>query len=586
MPPPAYTWPLSGAAARSVALTPFSTGMVAADWLAQTLWPFNGNAFTPPIVLASGTTPGLSDMAPDAASGVWAVSYTGTLWHQPATGTATAISLPANAVYTGCAFVGGQPYVSTAIGNVLTSGGVIVANWPTAVNSLTGSGGMLAALLVGQSVGTMTTAGVTGSIALPAGISTASCLSVGSGQPVAIAGWQTAPALAGAAAAILSPVDPTVMLAVGSGTATLWRAASGLSDAWNQTQALAGLASLTSIGWAPDGFHALACAPAAGSVQVLSYAAGVIALIQTLSVAGAAAVAVCPGNALNALVAQPGPGQLISLVNTGTWTTGSAVTGLPGVNTVLPYGASGAVAGYASGLAYLTLATGGWQITNRQTLTYAPSVITQDPFGNVYAAGSGLLSVVAASGAGVTGSGAWTGAAPTGSAIEQGRLLLAVPSDGFLYEFGQATPGVWSIQTSNVLSAGASVGLGLSDTTLFVMGAASTTTYGFSGTPFVLTSPVSGAVAQRVGGSWISTPLGVGQTPMAICYDQSNNLRVATSQNTLWTITSGGTVLSSGAVPQYSTQPQSVPLGISSLLAFGAGVYGATSLSGTLVQVA
>jgi hypothetical protein len=73
---------------------------------------------------------------------------------------------------------------------------------------------------------------------------------------------------------------------------------------------------------------------------------------------------------------------------------------------------------------------------------------------------------------------------------------------------------------------------------------------------------------------------------MAICYDQSNNLRVATSQNTLWTITSGGTVLSSGAVPQYSTQPQSVPLGISSLLAFGAGVYGATSLSGTLVQVA
>jgi len=126
----------------------------------------------------------------------------------------------------------------------------------------------------------------------------------------------------------------------------------------------------------------------------------------------------------------------------------------------------------------------------------------------------------------------------------------------------------------------------LSDTTLFVMGAASTTTYGFSGTPFVLTSPVSGAVAQRVGGSWISTPLGVGQTPMAICYDQSNNLRVATSQNTLWTITSGGTVLSSGAVPQYSTQPQSVPLGISSLLAFGAGVYGATSLSGTLVQVA
>lgn len=565
-------------------MVPYSTGAVMADWTAPTLWPFNGNAFTAPISLASGF-PGLADAAADAASGVWTVSYAGGLWHQPAVGAATALSLPAGQVYTGCAVAGGQPYVMTAPGAVLTSAGVQIGAWPwPSAGAFAGSGSMLVALLQTIGVGTMTTAGVTGAIALPNGITTAACLSVGAGTPVAIAGWQAASGLTGSASSVLSPVDPTTMLAVGSNKAMVWRAASGLTDAWNQTQQLGGLTVLTSLAWTPDGFHALAASPASGVVQVLNYAVGVISLAQTITVSGAAAVAVA-GDSLHALVVQSGQSQLAPMVNTGTWATGTAVTGVPGITAVISYGPSGAVAAYASGLAYLTLATGGWSIANRLNLGYVPSVLTQDPFGTVYAAGSGVLSVISAASA-VTGSGAWAGAAPTGIAVQQGRVLLAVPSDGLLYIFGQASPGAWASQNSIGLAAGVATGLGLSETTLFVSTASVTALYGFSGSPFQMTVPVIGAAAQLIGGAWVTTSLGIGATPTAIGFDSSGTLRVATVQNTLFNINSAGTVIASGLIPQYIGQPRAVPLGVSSILPSGTGVYLATSLSGNLIVMA
>lgn len=71
------------------------------DFLTPTLWPFSGTAFGIPIVLASGT-PGLASAASDGVSGVWCVSYTGNLWHQPAAGSATLTTMPSGSVYTGC----------------------------------------------------------------------------------------------------------------------------------------------------------------------------------------------------------------------------------------------------------------------------------------------------------------------------------------------------------------------------------------------------------------------------------------------------------------------------------------------------
>ncbi len=109
--------------------------------------------------------------------------------------------------------------------------------------------------------------------------------------------------------------------------------------------------------------------------------------------------------------------------------------------------------------------------------------------------------------------------------------------------------------------------------------------YGFSGTPFALTQVQSGAVAQRAGSSWVTTVLGLGNTPSAMAYDVSGNLNVATNQNNFWIISSGGTVQSSGILQSYSTQPQAVPIAVSSMLEFNGAMFLATSIPGVFGEL-
>jgi hypothetical protein len=577
--PPA-TWPYS--CARGVAMAPYNNGIVVADWSTPALWPFSGTAIASPLILASGT-PGLSDVTADATGGVWTIGYKGSLWHQPASGPATLTTMPTGAVYVGCSASG---HVLASLGTVLTSGGVVLGSWPTPAALFNSSGALMFAALPASGVGTMTTAGVTGLVGFPAGMTTMSTLYAGPSQ-LAVGGWQTAAPLAGAQTAVLNPNDNTAMMAFTANSALLWRGASPNADAWTQTQALTGLANNISAEWSPDGGHVLAASVASGTVQSISYAAGVIALIQTLSVSGACGIAMT-SDSLHALVAQSGLAQLMPLTFTGTWITGAAVSGVPGISNIAALGASGAVATYSSGLAYLTLASGGWGITNTLALGYAPTALTTDNFGQVYAAGSGHVSV-ASSGGVLIGSGAWTGGAPTSIAVQAGRVLMAVPNDGLLYIYGPSIPGAvvtWQQQGSSPLVASGTVNLALSDTTLFAMTTGATVMWGFSGTPFVLTSVVSGVVAQRAGGSWTVTPLGIGQTPTALGYDGSGNLRVATVQNTQWSIATNGSVNSSGSLFTYPLQTQITPLGVSAMLAFASGMIGITSLPGTVMEIA
>ncbi len=578
---PAYYWPAYGAAARGVAVVPFGSGVAVADWTTPAVWPFVGSAFGLSIALASGT-PGLSDAVSDGASGLWTVSYAGTLYHLSSGGAISQQPLPPGSVYNNCAFTAGSAFVLTSSGTVLTSGGVVLGTFPTAASCLAASGSTLAALLPASGLGTMTTAGATGLVAFPAGLSVPSCLVMGSGLPVAVAGWQPAAALVAANAAALSPTDATAMVAVGSGDALLWRVASGLTDMWAQTQQLTGLVNNTALAWTLDGFHVMAASPSSGVVQVMSYAAGTLALTQSLSVSGACGVAIGP-DSLHALIAQSGQSQATPLAFSSTWTAGAPVTGLTGITAIATYN-SGAVAATAAGLTWLSVASGAWSVAGTTALGFTPTLLTVDPFFNVYAAASGQLAMVNASGS-VVGSGVFSGV-PTGLAIQQGRLVLSLPAANTLAVFGTAAPGTWSQQASASLTLGPSVGLALSDTTLFAMGSASTVTLGFSGTPFVVTSVVSGAVAQRAAGSWTVTPLGLGNTPSAVAYDVSGNLRVATTENTSWVIAQNGSVMSSGIVAQASGQVQSVPLGISALAIAPSGMFCATSMPGLLIEIA
>lgn len=536
----------------------------------------------------------MSAAAIDASGGVFAVAWGGNFWHIASNGSVTGAVTPlaSGEVWTSAAFMAGSGVAMSSSGTVakLTTAGSSgsIGAWAHPTNNLVASGSSAVAALMpsGALVVTMTSGGVSGSItALPTAVGIPACLSVSSGANLAaVGGWQTAPALSGMASARLDPQVSTTMLAVGSGSVVIWTAPGALSEAWLQTQALSGLANLNSVAWRPDGSQALATSVVSGDVQVIAYIASVMSLAQTLAVSGACSVAVA-GTSINALVAQSGQAKLATLTYSGsTWTTGTAVTGVTGVTAVASVGPSNVAANYSGGVVLLGLTGGLWSINQFVPLGFAPSALTVDPFLNIYAAGSGALGVISSGGT-VLGSGAWSGAAPTAIAVQEGRVILAIPSDGLYRIFAQSAPGAWTQQNSQALALGTTVGLGLSNTVLFAMGSGATNTYGFSGTPFTLTPVTSGAVSQWNGSSWTTTALGIGHNPSSIAYDSSGTVWVSTVQDTYWNLATSGTVLSSGAIPVFSGQTQITPMGASAICPASGHVYIATSLAGTLVEI-
>lgn len=579
---PAFFWPPSGATARGVSLVPFGAGMAVPDWTEPVLWPFTGGAFGTGIAVGGGSY-GFSSASPDASGGLWTATWDGTLFHVSSSGAVLSSgAMPSGQVYVGAACCAGSGFAAAAPGSVYGTGGAILGTFPAALSALAASGNTLAAILPASGVGTMNAnTGATGLIAMPPGMTVPGALALRSGGPLAVAGWSNAPPLSGAAAAALSPQVPTVMLAVGSGFARTWTAPGQYADAWAQGQAVSGLAALAGVAWRPDGAQALAVGLAAGVVQVLGFALEVLSSGQVLPVSGACSVAIA-GDSVHALVAQSGQAQAAPLTyGGGTWSSGTPVGGLAGIAAVVSCGASGAVAAVTAGLRYLNLAAGSWSSGASVALGFAPLALAVDSFGQVYAAGSGAVAM--ASGATLLASGTWAGGAATAVAVQQGRIVIAVPSDGLLRVFGLSAPGVLSQQSTTAMATGAT-GLALSTTTLFAMQQSGTATYGFSGAPFALTPALSGSVAFWNGSAWTGAGMGVGQVPTAVGMDASGAAWVATRQNTLWNVASGGAVIASGALQQYPGQAQTTPLCVSSILSSG-GIFAATSIAGVLSQV-
>jgi hypothetical protein len=578
----AWYWPPSGSTARGVACVPSGARLVVPDWTTPRVFPFTpGIGFGAPVSGASGT-PGFSAAAIDGSGGVWFCPYNG------ANGLFSGLS--SGLVYTGIAYIHPNAYVMASNGSVWGQTGAgpppsfaALASWPAASIAMTSSGSTLISLLPGSGlVGLMTTGGVSGSIALPGGITTPSCLAAASGLPLAVGGWINAPPLSGAAAAGIDPQNFATMMAVGSGRAMLWQTSGALSENWSLTQTLSGLANLAAMSWRPDGTQVLAASPASGMVQAIGYSAGIMSLVQGISISGACSVAVA-GGSINALVAQSGLSQLATLTYSGAWVSGTPVTGVPGIAVVVPFGPTGAVASTSGGVAFLSLITGTWNVSSNVLLGFAPTALTVDPFLQVYAGGSGAMSVL--SGSTVLGSGSWSGGAPTAIAVQDGRVVLAVPSDNLLRLFGQSSPGVWTQQSTRTLSLGTQVGLALSDTVLFTMGSGATNLYGFSGTPYVLTPVTQGAIGLWSGSTWTTTNIGVGNNPADVAFDASGNVWAVTVQGTYWSFASSGTILSSGIVPVFTGQFQTTPLGYSAICPASGAVYVATSLAGVLIQV-
>ena len=578
----AWYWPPSGLTARGVACVPYGAGLAVPDWTTPRYFPFTpGVGFGGPVVLGA-LTPGISSAAADSSGGAWFVAYGDSYWHLSSGGTVlTTGNLPSGQVWIGAAVAGVSGFAMSSSGTVDRMGPTAaVGSWSGSTLAFAASGSAAVAALMpsGSLLVTMTSGGVTGSIGLPTAIGIPSCLAVASGGVPAVAGgWQVAPSLSGMIAAALDPQSALTMLAVGSGRALLWSTSGAVSENWFQSQVLSGLANLNAVAWRPDGSQALGTSVVSGDVQVIAYTAGVLSLAQTLAVSGACSVAVA-GSSVNAIVAQSGQTQIATLSYGGvTWVTGSPVTGVTGVTAVAMTSNSSAAATYSGGVALLSLTAGTWSMAAYVPLGFAPSVLAVDAFSRLFAAGSGALAIV--SGGTVLGSGTWSGSTPTSMVVHEGRVVMTIPSDGLFRVFAESSPGAWTQEGSGSLSLGAQVGLALSDTVLFAMGSGATNTYGFSGTPFVLTPVTSGALSQWNGSTWTTTALGIGHNPSAVAFDASGNAWTVTVQDTYFSVSSGGTVLSSGIVPVFDGQQQTAPMGASTINPIGGNPF--VNYSGT-----
>ena len=566
----------------------YNGGALVADWSAPQVWPFSvaSGAVAPAIALPSGTA-GVAGAATLNSGTAFALTYAGELYRvSPASGAVKLSGFPATNVYTGVA-----PATGTSGAYSVAANGSVYGYSGTAASGTFGSpawfaassGTTLCSLLPALSgVGTFNMAtAATGLIALPSGLASPSALTFSSGGLLAVAGWTAAPLLSGAAAGAAYPLSVAQMLTVGSGAARLW-SASAYADAWSLSGTLSGLANLNAVAWRPDGAQALATSLVSGAVQALTYSVGALSLAQTLTVSGANSIVVA-GDSLHALVCQSGQSQATPLLfGAGVWATGTAVTGLAGIVGAVASGASGACVAYASGLASVTLSGSAWTKGATIALPFVPTAVAADAFGQFYAAGSGAIAQVA--GNAVVASGTWAGGAATSIVVNQGRIEIAVPSDGVIRTFGLAGSALLSGMATQAIGATTS-GMALGGATLFTFASSGTALFGFSGTPFALTTPQYGAAGVYSGGAWSVYTFGAGHTPSALCFDASGKLQVATVQNTWWTLTSGAVFSASGVVPQYAGQAQSVPLGTAGLLSSGGHLYAATSLPGVLVEI-
>lgn len=585
---PAWYWPPSGLTARTSTIVPFGTGLAVPDWTTPQFFPFSGGVgFGPPIILASGAL-GSAAAAADGSGGILLAGFTGPAWHITSGGVVTSGALASGLCYVDAAYIGSSGMILAGSGSVRSSGNTQLGTWIGPAVGLQATGTMMATLLPAvPAVGTMTSAGVTGSIAMATSITAPSCIAMVALSGIAVGGWATAPALSGMITALLDPQDQTNMIAVGSGHAIQWRTSGAFSENWFQTQILTGLANLSAMAWRPDGTQMLAPSVISGAVQVIGYSAGLMSLLQTLTISGACAATIA-GGSINALIAQSGQAKIATATYTSTWATGTAVTGVTGVTALAPFGLSGAIANYSGGVMFLNLQAGTWSIQQTLNLGYAPTVIATDQFQNVYAAGSGVVSLISPAGA-LTASGTWTGAAPTAMVVQEGRIVMSVPSDNLFRVFGQSTPNSLTQQASAALALGTTVGLGLSETVMFAMGSGATNMYSFSGSPvsgsaYPINPVTSGVVARWNGSSWTSTALGIGHNPSAITFDVSGNMLVTTYQDTFWSIASGGVVNSSGLVTVFSGQTQTTPIGSATLIYASGHVYVGTCFAGVVVE--
>lgn len=571
-------------------MTAWSSGALIALWPEPLAWGFFGGALVSTNV--SGVSGyGFAGAATDGASGAWMPQYSGgNLVNLAANGTVTAYALPAG-IFTGCAYspTRDRVYAITASGQIYvpSGSGVIAVGAPLASPpawGLAASGASLFALLPAVSgIGTFalsaTGAGTSGFIATPMPVPL--CLSAAAGA-IAVGGYTYATIACGFSDIDIATDVVTNMLAVAAATNAI-DLYTGVNEVWSFSQRVSGSGAPSYVKWSPDGLTAFVTDPVSGKVSIVGYSVGVITVNQTLTVSGASAAVIMPGN-VNALVCQPVVNK-VAPVNfaSSVWATGAALT-VTNPRDVVAVAASGAAVAFASGVGFYDRSGTTWSLSASAALAFMPTALATDGSGNVYAAGtqgaSGYLSIF--SGHVVQQTVTWPGSG-VGVVYRQGQIVVGDPSANVLRVFG-GVPGAVAQQTTAAAPLGLVNGMAIGAETYFAPGSGAVWEYQFT-SPYTLARLRSGMVSVYTSGAWASATIGVGQWPEALTFDASGNVWAATLQNEIYEISSAGSVLSSAAIAQLPPQPEATPIGSASLLFVNGHLYAASSLAGALVQI-
>lgn len=578
---------------KAQSLAPYSGTIFLPVWADVDAWYLSGSSLaqTPLSGVALDTKDGFAQAAGDGASGVWLTQFYDQLVHFPLSGAITPYRMPTSGVLTGGIYNSTETsfYASDSLGQLWvapSSGTAVTPTFGTLAKFLGTSGTKLYTLLPTVSgLGVLTlssSAAGTSAVTLP-GFADMICLAV-SGTNVAVGGSTKVALGSGYTAVAMDPASGIYMTGVQSGTGTLVLYTSQGSGIYTETQTIATTGKPQDVAWAPDDVYAFTSDSTNGLLNVYLNTVGTLSHTQAITIAGATRTAIGPDN-LRGLVSQAASNQVTALgFNASTWAVSGTVTGLASAGPIVFTGPLAASVGIASGISNLTSIGNVWSKASSGALPFLPTGLATDPFStSIYACGSAGGSGYAAivNGTTLASSAAWTGSADA-LLYTQGQLAVLDRTSTLIRVFGVVAGSlVAEVASETPPTSGTSMTQSLS--AVFIAGS-DLYEYQYHA-PYELRRSRSGAVGIYNGSTWATCSIGITGVPTAVAWDSNGNVSVATQQNALFTVASSGTLVSGAIIPQYNGQPQSVPLGISSLMYSGSALYASTALIDALLQV-
>ena len=597
-----YTFPVdNNVLARSTAITP---EFLIPDFYAPQIWASGASGLIS-YAVSGIVTGGFADGVSDGNGGLWVVGNTGFIADVTASGAVSSgFVTPVLQAFTGIALSsGGVAYAISAAGSIFSAvgnGSYAVAlptdlpadltpvatqlspSFNTLARGLLASGSTLYTILpTQQSIGTYDLA--TGASGAVSGTMTnPSCFAISASGVLGVCGWADSTLMNGFTQFSMSPMTMGMLVGLNTPNNQLMMLM-GKNRTWMVQQTI-DINEPDYLAWTPNGEQLFVNSSASGVVQLYNMDVDRFNLAQTFTLSDAGAVTVIP-NSLTAFVCQT-PLNQITLFNASNniWASGAAIA-INGPTDVYALSNTQVFATIASGFAYINEANQVWSVGASGALSYTPTTITQDEFGILYVAGSssttGYLTAIA-SGV-VLGGSSWAGSADDLLWI-QGQLCVTDSTNSLVRIFGLIN-GQFTQMNTAPAPMGSPVPIVVTDSgeSIFVGGSTMSYQYQFA-QPFTLQATQTSTASLYVSGGWNNTVLGISERPSACTFDDSGNLWVATQENNLYEVDTGG-IVSSQMVPQYGQQPQITPIGLSSLMWNNGHLYATSCLEGGIVEI-